>query len=534
MPAPRQILSLIDRFDQHTAAAGGAKIELNDRFKQALELLENTGRNVFITGRAGTGKSTLLEYFRLITKKRIVVLAPTGVAALNVKGETIHSFFRFKPDITLNKIKKIKFKKGKKNIYKGVDAVVIDEISMARSDLLDCVDKFLRLNGPNRNKPFGGVQMIFIGDLYQLPPVVTGQEKGIFKGHYDSEYFFDARSFSELDMEYIELEKVYRQKDEKFIALLNAVRNNSAGDKEIALLNKRLDPDYEPKDEYRICLTPTNRMAKEINERRLARLKGKAVVFQGEIRGDFELKRLPTERELALKKGAQVMMLNNDSMRQWVNGTLGVVSEIGDGVVEVELEDGGSAIVEPYKWEIFHFTLDGKGGLATEPVGSFTQLPMKLAWAVTIHKSQGKTFDRVIIDLGRGTFAHGQLYVALSRCRSLAGIVLKKPVKNGHILMDWRVVRFVTGYQYQLSEKRFSFEDKIALIEGAIKNRRGLEITYLKAQDVKSKRTIEPLEVGEMEYKGKPFIGLRAFCRHRREERCFRVDRMLEIKEVDL
>lgn len=508
-------------------------IELNDLFKKALDLLENSNRNVFITGKAGTGKSTLLQYFRENTKKRVVVLAPTGVAAINVHGETIHSFFGFKPDITLDKVKKIKFRKGRKNIYKEIDAVIIDEISMVRADLLDCVDKFLRLNGPKSALPFGGLQMIFIGDLYQLPPVVTSQEKHIFKGYYKSEYFFDAKVFGLMAIEYLELEKVYRQKDEKFIGLLNTIRNNTAGDAELEALNARFDPGSNPKGGFCINLTTTNQMAKEINESHLAKLPGKDKVFVGEIAGEFDLKQLPTEIELKLKIGAQIMLLNNDPMRRWVNGTLGKIKKIGKDAVEVELRDGRIETIQPFEWQMFHFELNQNSGqLETETVGSFIQFPLKLAWAITIHKSQGKTFDSVVLDLGRGTFAHGQLYVALSRCTSLRGIVLKKLLKKQHIIMDYRVVKFITGYQYALSDMKCPIDDKMAIISGAITKQAKLRITYLKAQDEKSKREITPYEIGEIEYNGKPFLGVKAFCHKRGEDRVFRVDRMLGIETI--
>ena len=508
-------------------------IELNDLFKHALDRLENSRRNVYVTGKAGTGKSTLLQYFREHTKKKIVVLAPTGVAAINVQGETIHSFFGFKPGITMDKVKKIKFKEGRKNIYREISAIVIDEISMVRADLLDCVDKFLRLNRPQGRLPFGGLQMIFIGDLYQLPPVVTGEEKYIFKSHYKSEYFFDAVVFEKMKIEYIELEKVYRQKDEEFIGLLNAIRNNTAGEAELAALNARCVPEHKPAGEYSITLTTTNKMAGEINEAHLARLHGKNRMFVGQISGEFEIRQLPTEIELKLKHGAQIMLLNNDPMRRWVNGTLGKVKKIQENEVEVELRDGRVETVKPFEWQMFHFELDHNSGrLETEVVGSFIQFPIKLAWAITIHKSQGKTFDNVMLDLGRGTFAHGQLYVALSRCTSLKGLVLKKPVKKQHIIMDYRVVKFITSFQYQLSDEKCPFDDKIRIIEAAIKSRAKLKIAYLKAQDEKSKRIIAPFEVGEMTYNDKPFIGVRAFCLKRNEDRVFRVDRILEIEQV--
>src|SRR3989339_826651 len=509
------------------------QIEINELFAKALDLLEKTRQNVFITGKAGTGKSTLLQYFRNNTGKKVVVLAPTGVAAINVLGETIHSFFRFKPNLTLNKVKKIRFQDESNNIYKKIDAIVIDEISMVRADLLDCIDKFLRLNGSKRNRPFGGLQMIFFGDLYQLPPVVVSKERAIFKNHYDSPYFFAAKIFQKIKMEYLELEKVYRQRDDKFIALLNSIRNNSAGELELTGLNQRVRAEQEPEGDYFVCLTTTNQMAKDTNEKRLEQLPGKMQVFEGLLDGDFDLKQLPTGLVLKLKQGAQVMMLNNDRYGRWVNGTMARIKTIKQDQLEVELQNGENYEVEPHTWEIFHFSYNSKTkSLDSEITAAFTQFPLKLAWAITIHKSQGKTFDNVVIDIGNGTFAHGQMYVALSRCRSLEGMVLKKPIKKGHIFMDWRVVKFVTGYQYGLSEKLCSLDDKVAIITKAIEEKNRIEVLYLKAQDVKSKRVIEPLEVGEMYYNEKPFLGIRAFCHHRQEERVFRVDRILEMRVV--
>jgi len=513
-----------------------ADIDLNPEFRRALDLMENTNRHVFVTGRAGTGKSTLLTYFRGNTKKKVVVLAPTGVAAINVGGQTVHSFFGFKPDVTPSAIRS-KIKDEKKNLYKKLTTLVIDEISMVRADLLDCVDKFLRLNGPDRRLPFGGVQMIFIGDLYQLPPVVTGQEKEIFRGHYSNPYFFSAKVFGELDMAFVEMEKVYRQRDKEFIRLLNAVRNRSVTDDDLDLINGRLDPHFEaPEGEYFIHLTSTNDLADRINEERLARLRGKIWTAPGLVEGDFAEGYLPTAVELKMKKGAQIMLLNNDTYGRWVNGTVGRVTgfdqdEAGEDVIVAALDTGERVEIAPYTWEIYRFFLKN-GNIASEVVGSFTQYPVRLAFAVTIHKSQGKTFKKAIIDVGRGTFAHGQMYVALSRCTSLDGIVLRRPIRKGHILMDWQVVKFLTRFQYAQAERQCSREDKVMMIETAIKDRQTLEIVYLKAKDEKSRRKIRPLFIGNMEYKGHPFTGLEAFCLARRERRIFNVDRILEIRET--
>ena len=510
------------------------KIEINEKFKLALDTIENTDKHIFITGKAGTGKSTLLEYFRSKSKKKIVVLAPTGVAALNVKGQTIHSFFRFRVDVTLEKIKKITSKD--KNIYSELDAIVIDEISMVRADLMDCIDKFLRINCGSV-EPFGGKQMIFIGDLYQLPPVVNYKEREAFKNHYSSPYFFSSRVYNEIKLEMIELDKIYRQTDEKFIDILNAIRNNSITNDMLDELNKRLDIDFEPDiEDFYIWLTTKNDRAKEINEERLAEVDEEEHIFNAEIYGDFNESSFPNDEELVLKVGSQVMFLNNDSEGEWVNGTIGNITYIdeGEGVIYVELMDGDEVEVVPYTWELFNYKFNAEERtIETESVGSFTQYPIKLAWAITIHKSQGKTFEKIILDIGSGTFAPGQMYVGLSRCTSLKGLVLKKEISKKNIFMDWNVVKFMTGFQYDKSEDEMSFENKVKLIEDAIKTKSKLNITYLKPNDIKSLRTIEPYSIGEMNYMGKTFIGIEGYCLERRDVRNFRVDRILEMRVVE-
>jgi len=515
------------------------EIDFNPEFQRALALLEDTERNVLITGRAGTGKSTLLTYFREHTKKKVVILAPTGVAAVNVAGQTIHSFFHFKPSVTPASIKKKKSAgKEKLTVYKKLTTIVIDEVSMVRADLLDCVDKFLRFNGPEEKLPFGGIQMIFIGDLYQLPPVVTTAEREIFKTHYASPYFFSAKVFDQLNMEFLELEKVYRQKDDEFVRLLNTIRNRSVTDDDLAKFNSRCDPQFEaPAGSFYLSLTSTNDLAAVINEKRLAELKGKNWKAKGEIVGDFGKEYLPTAVDLKLKKGAQIMLLNNDSLGQWINGTIGKIKKFekdddDNDVIVAELDNGDTARISPYTWKIYRFFLKNEE-LRSEEVGSFTQYPVRLAFAVTIHKSQGKTFENVVIDVGRGTFTHGQMYVALSRCTTLSGIVLKQPLKKNHIIMDWQVVKFLTGIQYAQAAKIFSREDKMQIIEQAIREKAIIEILYLKGQDEKSRRLIRPLRMAEMEYKGYPYLGLDAFCVSRQENRRFSVDRILEISNPE-
>ncbi|MFH1075017.1 MAG: AAA family ATPase [Candidatus Firestonebacteria bacterium] len=515
------------------------KIELNEGFVKAFSACEETSKHVFITGKAGTGKSTFLQYFKQNTKKKIAVVAPTGVAALNVNGETIHSFFGFLPDITLEKVKASK--KKNKQLFKIIDAIVIDEVSMVRADLMDCIDKFLRINGKKKKIPFGGIQMIFIGDLYQLSPVVTSKEKEMFRTVYKSPYFFSSEVFKDLEMVFIEFEKIYRQSEEGFIRLLNKIRNNTIQEDDIKILNQRYGAGFEDKSnsKYFIYLTTTNKAAAGINEDQLSKLKGRPHEYKAKTEGNIESGYFPTDNTLRLKKGAQIMMLNNEPAGRWVNGTLGTIVDFHkntdslEDCIVVEFSDGNVEEVNSNTWDIFHYKYDAKKkALESEIIGSFTQYPLKLAWAVTIHKSQGKTFNKVIVDFGSGTFAHGQAYVALSRCTSFGGLILKKPLKKSHILMDWRVIEFTTRYQYKVSEAGMPLTKKLEILKEAIKNKTKLEIIYLKNSDEKSKRIILPKKTGEMVYKEKIFTGLLAFCENRKEERTFRVDRILEMKTV--
>ncbi|PKN10186.1 MAG: AAA family ATPase, partial [Deltaproteobacteria bacterium HGW-Deltaproteobacteria-5] len=333
-----------------------------------------------------------------------------------------------------------------------------------------------------------------------------------------------------------ELEKVYRQKDDEFVRLLNTIRNRSVTDEDLAKFNQRCDPNFEaPPGSFCLSLTSTNDLADTINEKRLAELPGRPWKASGRIEGDFGKEYLPTAVDLKLKKGAQIMLLNNDSLGQWINGTIGKIRKFeqnddGDNVIVAELDNGDTVSISPYTWKIYRFFLKNEE-LRSEEVGSFTQYPVRLAFAVTIHKSQGKTFENVVIDVGRGTFAHGQMYVALSRCTTLNGIILKQPLKKNHILMDWQVVKFLTGIQYTQAAKTFSRGDKLKMIEKAIIEKKDIEILYLKGQDEKSRRIVRPLFMGEMEYKGYPYMGLEAFCLNRREKRIFNVDKILEIAE---
>jgi ATP-dependent exoDNAse (exonuclease V) alpha subunit len=508
-------------------------ITFNPAINEALDLMENTSQNLFITGKAGTGKSTLLTYYRHHTKKKIVVLAPTGVAAINVQGVTIHSFFKFKHSVTLNSIKTIKGKE-KKNIYKKLDAIVIDEISMVRADLLDCVDRFLRLNGKNPSQPFGGIQMIFIGDLYQLPPVVTSQEKDIFEAHYKSPYFFSALFFEKYEMTFIELDKIFRQQEDHFIRLLNAIRNETMTDEDMAFLNQRVKPDFE--SEGYIYLTPKNSNADTINADKLGALKGKSFTAEAQIKGTFGQEYYPTRQILTLKEGAQIMMVNNDLEGNWVNGTMGKILAFEKDKEEnitivVCLEKGTVVHVSPHKWEINRFFLE-ENAIQSEIIGSFSQYPLALAWALTIHKSQGKTFQKVILDIGSGAFMSGQVYVALSRSTSLEGLVLKRPIHPKHIWSDEEVVTFISHLKRHTPSLHLSPEETSEFIQTALANQQLLEIIYLNATNEKSTRRITPTYVGLMKYQNIPYMGIKAFCHTSQEDKVFRMDRIMAIKAI--
>lgn len=540
-------------------------LKLSDESKDVVNALENTNENLFITGRAGTGKSTLLGYFRSTTKKNVVVVAPTGVAALNVKGQTIHGFFKFKIGMTMHDVKKITSEIDQK-MYKKIDMIIIDEISMVRADMFDCIDRFLRLNGKDMHQPFGGVQIVVIGDLFQLPPVVGPGEGYIFETKYESPYFFDAPAYKGGNFQVIELTHVYRQQDPIFIDILDKIRTGEADMQHVEYINRMcleidgkkvtmtdiqtediavsdslyvndegIPIDGEERDEdgnivvpdntkqkifdkggakdlggqsgvigqnenlekntekqkllqdlkkqfdvsgikglslgvkssaivtppsqnlsggtladnikkLTVYLVTTNALADKINTEKLEEIKTPSKTYKGALVGRFEQKNAPAPEQLVLKLGAQVMTLKNDPGGKWVNGDIGTVEKLLDMSVRIRFEDGRVEEVVGDTWEMVRYEYDEiSDQLGSEVVGKYTQIPIKLAWAVTIHKSQGKTFDTAIIDFGRGTFAHGQAYVALSRVRSLQGITLKNPLRAQDVRIDERIRDFLTG-----------------------------------------------------------------------------------------
>ena len=421
-------------------------IEISGQFQNAYEAMERGNKHVFLTGKAGTGKSTLLRYFRDRTRRATVVIAPTGVAAVNIDGQTIHSFFKLRPGASVEEATHDGRAARRDGLFKKIDTIIIDEISMVRADLMDCIDAFLRAALKSTAR-FGGKRLVMIGDLHQLPPIVRGEEAHELMKKYSTPFFFSSeaiRDCLQLGMlEYIELDKIYRQTDEKFIGILNAVRDGKISEPQLAALNLQYDPNFEDIEGKHMHLMAVNAQSDEHNENNLERLAGKNAVLSGKIKGEFKDSEMPTELELRLKKGARVMLVNNDNQGRWVNGTLGTALAVRDESIDVKLDSGATHEILPYTWNKAKTKFDSESGeLTRETIGSFTQFPLRLAWATTIHKSQGKTFDRVVIDLGRGAFAAGQSYVALSRCRTLDGITLKRPIRRADLIMDDRILEF--------------------------------------------------------------------------------------------
>jgi hypothetical protein len=428
----------------------------NSRLQLAYDFIQRTGSHVFLTGKAGTGKTTFLKRLQESTSKRMIVTAPTGVAAINAGGVTIHSFFQLpfgpqvisesaaatdapkRPDIN-------KFSKEKIRIIQKMDLLVIDEISMVRADLLDAIDRVLR-RYKKRHLPFGGVQLLMIGDVRQLAPVVTESDWSLLKGQYESPYFFSSKVLKQASYVTIELLHIFRQRDEKFIQVLNQVRDNSLDHRGLELLKSRYFPEFEPdaQDGY-ITLTTHNQQANVINERELSRLQDESVFYLAEISGVFPEYSYPTEVLLELKTGAQVMFARNDISREkrFYNGKIGTVVSLDDDIVTVECAGGERIETEAVEWHNYTYTIDPETEEIQETLlGTFKQIPLKLAWAITIHKSQGLTFDKVVID-ANAAFAHGQVYVALSRCTSLEGLVLRSLIDARRLFVDTPVKEFL-------------------------------------------------------------------------------------------
>lgn len=416
---------------------------LTEEFASFLEAMEKTPHNFFVTGKAGTGKSTLITHFREKTKKRVAVLAPTGLSAINVRGQTIHSFFHFPPQmITAELVAKARIND---RIYKQVDMIVIDEVSMVRADLLDGIDLFLRKFGRDKNLPFGGTQIVLVGDLFQLPPVLTDEEKFIFERFYSSPYFISSKAFSTGNFFKLELSRIFRQDDEKFVEFLNRVRVGNASMEVLKTVNERVRIGHEVDRNKTVTLTTTNRVAMEINLSQLQKLPEPEFNYEATVEGDFPTKEvnLPVEWKLRLRKGARVVFVKNGGL--FVNGTLGTVKLLSEEEIVVKIDESGEEVAVPVmEWQNVKYDFDEEKRIVEQKVvGRLRQFPLRLAWAITIHKSQGMTFSKVNIDFSRSPFTHGQTYVALSRCRSLKGISLSKEIYPNDVLVDERVVEYL-------------------------------------------------------------------------------------------
>ncbi|MFY9243901.1 MAG: helix-turn-helix domain-containing protein [Polaribacter sp.] len=422
----------------------------NPELKLAINFIEKTDRNLFITGKAGTGKTTFLHQIKNESLKRLVIVAPTGVAAINAKGVTIHSFFQMPfgpilPNQTQNNQQQRRFSKTKIDIIKSLDLVIIDEISMVRADLLDGIDQVMR-RYKNRNKVFGGAQILMIGDLQQLAPVVRPNEWSLLQPYYETVYFFSSKAYQEANVVSIELKHIYRQKNEDFIKILNEVRNDNLSDESAQILNKNYNPTFSPsKDDGYITLTTHNNRANLINDSQLNKIKNKSYFFDAEVSGKFNENSYPNDEKLELKVGAQVMFIKNDSSpeKKYFNGKIGIVTDISKENVTVQCPNEIDEIVTAKEtWENIDYSINEETKEIKEEIsGAFSQIPLRLAWAITIHKSQGLTFEKAIID-AEASFAHGQTYVALSRCTSLDGLVLKTPITSNAIINDKTVSSF--------------------------------------------------------------------------------------------
>ena len=428
--------------------------------QKALQIIQFTRRSLFLTGKAGTGKSTFMRHIAATIKKKHIILAPTGIAAINAGGNTLHSFFKlpFHPLLpndkrysTRNIRDTLKYNGEKNKLLREVELIIIDEISMVRADIIDFIDKVLRIYNRNMREPFGGKQLLLVGDIYQLEPVIKEEERQLLRPFYPSNFFFDAQVFREMQLIAVELKKVYRQRDAQFIALLDHIRTSHVSDSDLRLLNAQVNAEIGTEAE-RLSITLSGRRdtVDYINEKQLNTLPDQPTIFYGHIEGEFPESSLPTPMELEVKTGAQVLFIKNDKERRWVNGTLGTIIGFGDeedGIIYVRTEDGRDFDVQREIWSNVRYTFNEKEQkIEEEEIGSYQQFPLRLAWAITVHKSQGLTFNNVKIDFTGGVFAGGQTYVALSRCTSLQGISLQEPIRRENIFVRTEVTNFARNY----------------------------------------------------------------------------------------
>lgn len=428
--------------------------------QKALQIIQFTRRSLFLTGKAGTGKSTFMRHIAATIKKKHIILAPTGIAAINAGGSTLHSFFKlpFHPLLPNDKRYSnrnirdtLKYNGEKTKLLREVELIIIDEISMVRADIIDFIDKVLRIYNRNMREPFGGKQLLLVGDIYQLEPVIKEEERQLLRPFYPSNFFFDAQVFREMQLIAVELKKVYRQRDAQFIALLDHIRTSNVSDSDLRLLNAQVNAEIGA-EAGRLSITLSGRRdtVDYINEKQLNTLPDQPTIFYGHIEGEFPESSLPTPMELEVKTGAQVLFIKNDKERRWVNGTLGTIIGFGDeedGIIYVRTEDGRDFDVQREIWSNVRYTFNEKEQkIEEEEIGSYQQFPLRLAWAITVHKSQGLTFNNVKIDFTGGVFAGGQTYVALSRCTSLQGISLQEPIRRENIFVRTEVTNFARNY----------------------------------------------------------------------------------------